>query len=158
MLNLHGRRKCHLYECNQNLERRPKKKYNTTLFLQLWPFQHSRIMFCAVYILFNDLLLPNFSGNITFYIPLNVLCSATERNVDFHYWNGSFWKSKPWSLSRQPCWNLLCWLTFFLKRSHSLSLSLPIKSGAQRTLSGGFMATIYLSGRLLNLMKSLLAL
>lgn len=102
-------------------------------------------MYWSVCILFNDLPLPNFSGNIIFYIPLNVLCSATERNVDCHYRNGSFWKSKPWSLPRQPCWNLLCWLTL-KKRSPSLSLSLPIKSGAQRTLSGGFMAAIYLSG------------
>lgn len=47
---------------------------------------------------------------------------------------------------------------FFFRESYSLSLSLPIKSRAPRTLSGGFMAAIYLSGGLLNLMKSLLAL
>lgn len=49
-------------------------------------------MYWAVQFLFNDLLLPNFSGNIIFYIPLNLLCSATERNVDFHYRNWEFFR------------------------------------------------------------------
>lgn len=83
-------------------------------------FKCDRIMYWSAWFLFNDSLLPNFSGNIIFYIPLNVLCGATVRNVDFHYLNRVFWKSKSWRLSRQPCWNLLCWLTFFLNKSFTV--------------------------------------
>lgn len=48
-------------------------------------------------------------GNIT---PMNVLLSATERNVNFHHSNGRFWKSKSLEVVQRAGWNSLCWLTF----------------------------------------------
>lgn len=57
-------------------------------------------------------------------------------------------KSKILSYSRQPHWNLLCWLTFSKRKSLNVIVT-DRKSGAKRTLSGGFMAPIYLSAKTL---------
>lgn len=106
-----------------------------------------------------------------FYIPQIVLFGAAERNVDLNYLKGGFFSPSPFICELGVCPALvqicsfdssyLFFFFFFKEVAHCLVLpqvKKKKKGGApQKTLSGGFIATIYLSGGLLNLIKSLLA-
>lgn len=106
-----------------------------------------------------------------FYIPQIVLFGAAERNVDLNYLKGGFFSPSPFICELGVCPALvqICsfdssylFFIFFLKKLLTVlfyhRLKKKKKGGApQKTLSGGFIATIYLSGGLLNLIKSLLA-
>lgn len=108
-----------------------------------------------------------------FYIPQIVLFGAAERNVDLNYLKGVFFfhlLRLYAKLGVCPALVQICSIDssyffiifFFLKKLLTVlfyhRLKKKKKGGApQKTLSGGFIATIYLSGGLLNLIKSLLA-
>ena len=101
---MNGHSKCNFFCSKLEPGENAKRKPNANLFNQVWSSQHLSVRYWAACILYNDLFLSNFSGNTIFWMPLIVLRSATEPNIELE-------------LKPGVCWNLPRWLTFSKEKS-----------------------------------------